>query len=154
MSASPPTPEHPLFLNSPTALAPSLAMPEVAQRLNKYNYQVDRLVSMTLATSEDVKQLRELSATGVGNYSDPQKLQAFICDAFTEHMMLWSDMLTAKDDCNSGPHSSTRTLVREAFGKISDMLEQYAEAGKECYAEECYPGTLHWIRLLDPGPDP
>ena len=64
--------------------------------------------------------------------------------------MQWSDMLSAKNDCNSGPHSSTRTLVREAFGKISDMLEQYAEAGKDCYAEECYPGTLHWIRLLDP----
>ena len=107
-------------------------MPELAQRLNKYNYQVDRLVSMTLAANKDVKQLRELSATGVGNYSDPQKLKKYICDAFTEQIMQWSDLLTETNDCNAGPLTPTRILVREAFGKISDMLEQYAEAGKEC----------------------
>ena len=105
---------------------------------------------MPSVTAEHVKQLTELSASGVGDYSDPQKLKHIISDAFTEQMMQWTDMLNQKSDCNSGPHSSTRTLVREAFGKIGDMLERYAEAGKECYAEECYHGTLHWIRLLDP----
>ena len=107
------------------------------------------LVPMTLADSRHVKTLTELSASGVGDYSDPQKLKLIISDAFTEQMMQWTDMLT-KADCNVGPHTQTRTLVRKAFGKIGDMLERYAEAGKECYAEECYPGTLHWIRLLDP----
>ena len=45
------------------------------------------LVPMTLADSEHVKKLTELSASGVGDYSDPQKLKHMISDAFTEQMM-------------------------------------------------------------------
>ena len=88
------------------------------------------LVPMTLADSRHVTTLTELSASGVGDYSDPQKLKLIISDAFTEQMMQWTDMLT-KADCNVGPHTQTRTLVREAFGTITEMLERYTAAGED-----------------------